>query len=339
MEGLYEKYLKGKNPIDREAIMKDLYCNFSNRCPEYVVGGLLSAFDLALWDITGKAFHQPVYNLLGGRFRDKIRNYSYIYNFELPLKADHTINVWQNPERTVANALVMVENGFTAVKLDPIPRHMDNRSDGRYLNPYTPSLETYRVADRVIAALRKAVGEKVDIILGVHGQMTTSAAIRLAKIMEPYDPLWFEEPVPPENAKEMAKVSRATSIPVASGERLNTIFEFGRCIEEGAVSIVQPDLGTCGGISECKKISALAETHYAQVAPHVWGGPIITAAGIQMAAYMPNFLIHESLYKSGGFYDTLLEEPIVWKDGYFEISERPGLGYELNEEALEHYKA
>jgi L-alanine-DL-glutamate epimerase-like enolase superfamily enzyme len=157
--------------------------------------------------------------------------------------------------------------------------------------------------------------------------------------MEPYDPLWFEEPVPPENAKEMAKVSRATSIPVASGERLNSIFEFGRCIEEGAVSIVQPDLGTCGGISECKKISALAETHYAQVAPHVWGGPIITAAGIQMAAYMPNFLIHESLYKSGGFYDPLLDEPIIWKDGYFEISERPGLGYELNEEALEHYKA
>ncbi|MDF2524571.1 MAG: isomerase [Clostridiales bacterium] len=345
MEGLFDRYLKGREPLEREAIFKDLYGTFSNRTPQYIIGGLFSAFDLALWDIGGKICNQPIYNLIGGKFRDRIKTYSYIYDYSEGGGAGYgktgtgLWEVWLDPEKAVENALIMVDEGFKAIKIDPIPRNIDNRADARYQNPFTPTLEEYRTADKVLNAVRKAVGDKVEIILGVHGQMTTSAAIRFAKVIEPYDPLWYEEPIPPENSKEMAKVAKSTFVPISAGERLNTVFQFHQLLEDGAASIVQPDLGTCGGITECKKIADVAEAYFAHVAPHVWGGPIITAAAIQMDVTMPNFLIQESIYKSGDFFSEILKEPIQWKDGCFEIPTAPGLGIDMNDEAIKFYEA
>ena len=343
MQGLFDRYLAGRDPMRREAILKDLYGSFANRCPDYIVGGLFSAFDTALWDIAGKVCNQPIYNLLGGKFREKIWCYSYIYDFDggsgFVGNGTGLWDVWLDPERTVDNALFMVNEGFTALKIDPIPRHKGNRADARYENPFTPDRKDYRVAEKVLDALRSAVGDSVEIILGVHGQMTTSAAIRFAKIAEPYDPLWYEEPVPPGNTKEMAKVRQSTTIPVSAGERLSTVLAFNQLLEDGAASVVQPDLGTCGGVTECKKIADVAEAYFAQVAPHVWGGPIITAAALQMDAFMPNFLIQESIYKSGDFFAEIMKEPFHWENSYLDIPEGPGLGIDMNEEALEFHRA
>ena len=161
--------------------------------------------------------------------------------------------------------------------------------------------------------------------------MTTSSAIRLARRLEPFDPLWFEEPVPPENTVEMARVARHTSIPVASGERLATKYEFARLLQDQAAAILQPALGRVGGILEAKKIAGMAETHYAQIAPHLYCGPIEAAANIQIATCSPNFLIQESIETFGGFHAEILTNPLVWQDGRIVPPTEPGLGVELDE--------
>jgi 2-dehydro-3-deoxyphosphogalactonate aldolase len=167
--------------------------------------------------------------------------------------------------------------------------------------------------------------------------MTTSSAIRLAKRLEKFDPLWFEEPVPPENVEEMARVARSTSIPIATGERLATKYEFARLLEKQAASILQMALGRVGGILEAKKIAGMAEAHYAHIAPHLYCGPIEGAANIQIDTCSPNFLIQEGIETWGGFHAEILKEPITWQEGYIIPPTKPGLGVALNEEvAAEH---
>jgi len=200
------------------------------------------------------------------------------------------------------------------------------------------TLDQYEQVEAIVGAIRDAVGTKADILIGTHGQITTASAIRLAKVLEPFKPLWFEEPVPPENTKEMAKVARSTSIPIATGERLTTMFDFLRLLEDGAATFLQPDLGACGGITECKKIASVAEAYYAQMAPHVWGGPLITAAALHIDASIPNFLIQESIFKGGGFFDELLVEPFVWENGYYTVPKSPGLGVDLNMDVVKKYE-
>jgi L-alanine-DL-glutamate epimerase-like enolase superfamily enzyme len=181
------------------------------------------------------------------------------------------------------------------------------------------------------------VGYKADLLVGTHGQFTTSGAIRLAKHLEAYDPLWFEEPVPPEMPEQMALVARATRIPIATGERLTTKYEFARVLAAGAANILQLNLGRVGGLLEAKKVAALAEVHYAQIAPHLYCGPVVGAANIQIAACSPNFLILESIQQWGGFHAQILKTPIQWEDGFVIPPRAPGLGVELNEAvALAH---
>ncbi len=346
MEEIFETHLKGQNPLDRERLSKTVYSALSCRHTEYFTQGLVSAIDVALWDIAGKVCNQPVYNLLGGVFREKVRNYTYIYNIKTggPVRSD-----WFDPKWIAENAAYLVEEGFTGVKLDPVPMtHFEPPLTpeeartvgygGAYRNPFNMTLEQYAKVEETIGALRDAIGNKADILIGTHGQITTASAIRLAKVLEPFRPLWFEEPVPPENTKEMAKVARSTSIPIATGERLSTVFDFTRILEDGAAVYLQPDLGSCGGISECKKIAAVAEGYYAQMAPHVWGGPVITAAALQIAASVPNFLILESIYKGGGYFDEIIVEPFVWEDGYYALPKSPGIGVDLNMKVVEKYK-
>ena len=349
MEEIFDAHLKGEDPLNRERLAKTVYTAVSSRHTEYSTQGLVSAIDLALWDIAGKVSGQPVYNLLGGVFREKVRSYTYVFNFKT---GGSERSNWFDPKWVAENALYLVEEGFTGLKLDPVPMvyfeppltDRDNedsmrlRYRGAYRNPFNMSLEHYKGVEEVVGALRDAVGTKADILIGTHGQITTASAIRLAKILEPFDPLWFEEPVPPENTKEMAKVARSTTIPIATGERLTTVFDFTRLLEDGAAMYLQPDLGSCGGISECKKIAAVAEGYYAQMAPHVWGGPVITAAALQIDASIPNFLIQESIYKGGGFFSDLLVEPLVWENGYYILPKSPGLGIDLNTAVMEKFK-
>jgi 2-dehydro-3-deoxyphosphogalactonate aldolase len=198
-------------------------------------------------------------------------------------------------------------------------------------------LEVLENSEKYIRKVREAVGNQCDLLFGTHGQMTASGAIRLAKRLEKYDPLWFEEPVPPENLEEMAKVARSTSIPVATGERLATKYEFAKLLEKQAASILQMALGRVGGILEAKKIAGMAEAYYAQIAPHLYCGPIEGAANIQIDTCSPNFLIQESIKTWGGFHAEILKEPIKWEEGYIIPPTRPGLGVELNEAvAAEH---
>ena len=177
------------------------------------------------------------------------------------------------------------------------------------------------------------MGTKADLLFGTHGQFTASGAIRLAKRLEPYDPLWFEEPTPPEMPEEMALVARATSIPIATGERLTTKYEFARVLECRAASILQMALGRVGGILEAKKIAGMAEAHYAQIAPHLYCGPG-RGRGQHPASppRCPNFLILESIETWGGFHAEILKKPIRWEEGYVIPPTEPGLGIELNEE-------
>ena len=237
-------------------------------------------------------------------------------------------HVYNDPDMAAEAAVACVEQGFDAVKFDPA-------------GPYTiydghmPRLEDIELSANMCKAVREAVGSRADILFGTHGQFTAGGAIRLAKAIEPYDPLWFEEPVPPDMPEVMAQVARATSIPVATGERLTTRFEFGRVIENRAASILQPDLGRSGGIFETKKIAAHAETFHIQIAPHCYCGPIVGAANIQLAVTLPNFLILESIKTWDGFHGELLKKKIEWQDGHVIPSEEPGLGVELDESVCE----
>jgi len=185
--------------------------------------------------------------------------------------------------------------------------------------------------ENFVKKVRQAVGGKCDLLFGTHGQMTTSSAIRLAKRLEKFDPLWFEEPVPPENMQEMARVASSTSIPIATGERLAGKYEFARLLGLQAASILQMALGRVGGILEAKKIAGMAEAHYTQIAPHLYCGPIEGAANIQIDTCSPNFLIQEGIQTWGGFHAEILKEPVQWEDGYIIPSTKPGLGVELDE--------
>jgi 2-dehydro-3-deoxyphosphogalactonate aldolase len=233
--------------------------------------------------------------------------------------------VYSDPDAAAARALEYVEQGFTAVKFDPA---------GPYsvFDPRQLSLGDLDRSERFVKAIREAVGSRADLLFGTHGQLTTSGAIRLARRLEPYDPLWFEEPTPPENPREMARVARQTSIPIATGERLTTKYEFARVLENQAASILQMALGRVGGLLEAKKIAGMAEAHYAQIAPHLYCGPIEAAANIQLAACSPNFLILECIKTFGGFHAEILDAPLQWEDGSIIPPTAPGIGVSLNEE-------
>ncbi|MCZ6854283.1 MAG: mandelate racemase/muconate lactonizing enzyme family protein [Gammaproteobacteria bacterium] len=324
-----ETYVIDSDPFQIEKLWRVVYYGEGyerlqhHQHPDHTVVGVLSAFEMACWDIVGKAVNQPVYNLLGGRYHERLRSYTYLYG-----EPGDTVNPHTDPEQAGIKAAACVEQGFTAVKFDPIIDVMGS------LDPREPPLDRLDNAEAVVRSVREAVGGKCDILIGTHGQTTTSGAIRLARRLEQFDPLWFEEPVPPENVDEMARVAAATTIPVATGERLATKYEFRELLEKQAAAILQMALGRVGGILEAKKIAGMAEAYYAQIAPHLYCGPIEAAANIQLDTCSPNFLIQESIGTFGGFHAEILKEPIQWEDGYIIPPSKPGLGVELDEEVV-----
>lgn len=315
-----DRHLIGESPFQIERFWRSAYSRGFTQRPDVSLLGAISALEMACWDIVGKTLEQPVYNLLGGQVHERLRSYTYLY----PESGDAT-DVYVDADLAASRAAQYVERGFTALKFDPA---------GPYtvMGGHQPSLQRIELSVQFVRAIREAVGTTADIIFGTHGQFTSSGAIRLARQLEPYDPLWLEEPTPPDDLEGMAKVAAQTSIPIATGERLTTKAEFARVLEAGAATILQPNLGRAGGLLEGKKIATIAEAHNAQLAPHLYCGPIVGAANIQVAACSPNFLVLEGIGEWGGFGADLLKTPIRWEDGYVIPPTTPGLGVELDED-------
>ena len=292
--------------------------NYAPR-PDASLVATLSALEIACLDIAGKACGLPIHDFLGGKTRARLRAYTYLY----PEAGDKTC-VYADPAQAARRAADCRDLGFTAVKFDPLDKY--GAFDPRQLR--LAEISRARLFAREI---RAAVGDDCDLLFGSHGQMTAAAAIRLARELEPFLPLWFEEPTPPECPAAAAAVARATSIPIATGERLSTAHDFARVLDCGAAAILQPNLGRVGGIGEAKKIAALAEMRHAQIAPHLYCGPIAAAANIQLAAAIPNFLILESIKTMDGFCGEILKTPLRWEKGDIVVPDAPGLGVELDE--------
>jgi 2-dehydro-3-deoxyphosphogalactonate aldolase len=317
---VFERTVAGTDPFRIETLWRRTYASGYTARPDVSLVGVLSGIEIACWDIVGKAVGKPVHELLGGRVHERLRSYTYLY-----VEPGDATDVYTDPSLAAERAAAYADRGFTALKFDPA---------GAYsaFDPRQPDLEALDRSEAYVAAIREAVGSRCDLLFGTHGQFTAPGAIRLARRLERFDPLWFEEPVPPDAPEEMAAVARATSIPIATGERLTTKHEFARVLATGAARILQPNLGRAGGILEGKKVAALAEAHDAQIAPHLYCGPVVGAANIQLAACSPNFLVLEGILDWGGFHAELLRRPIAWEDGYVIVPTEPGLGIELDED-------
>jgi galactonate dehydratase len=317
---VFDRYCKGENPENIERMFRRAYSSGFTQRPDPTVMGAFSGLEIACWDILGKARDRPVWALLGGMMNEKLRAYTYLYPLPHHTKADF----WTSPEMTAESALAAVDQGFTAIKLDPA-------------GPYTmrgghqPGMRDIDLCDRMLGAVRAAIGTRADILLGTHGQFTPSGAIRLGAAMELHQPLWFEEPIPPDDISGMAEVARAVRIPVATGERLSTKAEFGAVLRAGAASILQPALGRAGGIWEVKKIAAMAEVFGAQLAPHLYAGPVEWAANIHLAASIPNLLMIECIQTGGEFHLPLIGHSLRVENGFVTPPDAPGLGIAFDE--------
>lgn len=327
-EDMFARHFDGGDPHRIEALWRKVYgAGFTLR-PDVTVSGVFSGLEMACWDIVGKAAGQPVHALLGGAVHDRLRSYTYIYPPAGDVYPDPDApNVYNDPDLAAEAAAALVAQGFTALKFDPA-------------GPYTiwgghqPRLSDIDLGANMCRAIRETVGTKADLLFGTHGQFTVSGAKRMARALEPFDPLWFEEPLPPENPADMAEVARFTSIPVATGERLCTRTEFARVLEAGAASILQMNCGRVGGILEARKIAAMAETRQVQIAPHLYCGPVVAAANIQLAMFSPNFLLLESIGRFEAPYMDAVEASFRWEDGYVLPSTEPGLGIALKDDVI-----
>ena len=320
LETMCEEFVVGQSPFDVEKLWQRIYgTRHDYRHPSLYATPAISAIEMALWDLVGKATGQPIYNLLGGQYHDKLRAYAY-----MPAEG-----IWENPEKAGEVAAKLVEEGNTACKIDPFMP--------LFPLPRDIPLKDLKHAARIFRAIRDAVGDELEIGIGTHGQFSTSGAIRAAKVLEEFHPFWFEEPVPPENVDEMARVARQTSIPIATGERLVTKYEFAQILNKQAAGIIQLDVGQCGGILESKKIAGMAEAHFAMIAPHMYVGPIAAAAAVHVDTSSPNFLIQE--YNGDSLHNDIFIDPIRFHQGFITPPTAPGLGLELNEEVVANHRA
>ena len=309
-----KEYLVGKNPLDIEkhwhAIYRDAYWRGGP-----VLMSALSAVEMALWDILGKSLNVPVYQLLGGKVNDKVRIY---------------VNGWfagaKEPEEFGAKAKEAVKRGVTAMKWDPFGKN--------YLNISNAELDK---ALRNVAAVREAVGNEVDLLIEGHGRFNIATGIKIAKELEQFKPMFFEEPVPPDNLDALKAVRDKSPVAISAGERLYTRWDYKQMFDLMAADYIQPDISHAGGIMELKKIAAEAECRYIPFAPHNPSGPVANAATLQLAATCPNFEILEIMYSDVEWRKDVTNESLEYQDGYMTIPDKPGLGIEINEEeCLKH---
>ena len=309
-------WILGDDPRDIERLWATMYQGL--RFPPGSVGlAAISGIEHTLWDISAKALGLPVYRLLGGRVRDRVRVYQGCTG--------------PTPEAAAEKALALVEEyGYTAFKMSPFP-------PDDHLRPWN---EVLREGPRHMAAVREAVGDDVDIGLDVHAKvLEPMRALELARAVEPYNPFFFEEPIRPEGIREMAWLRRRSPIPIATGEALYAKFQFNDLVRQQAADIIQPDVCVCGGLMEMKKIAAIAEGHDVVVAPHNPMGPLAGAINLHFAASTTNFLVLEYRVHDKGRWREFVKAPWTPVDGHLAIPETPGWGLEIDEDALDRYPA
>lgn len=312
------RYLIGRNPFDIKHFSRIIYNDFAGRRGSMDLYCALSGIEQALWDIIGKKLCVPVYNLLGGRCRPKIRVYA---------------NGWYGDAKTqeeyADRAVQTVKKGFNALKFDPFPgpwRLYINKKDEK------KAIEN-------VGAVREAVGPNVDLLIEVHRRLAPMHAIRVAHKIKKYEPYWYEEPVPSENISALAEVKNNIDIPVVTGEAIYTKLGFRDVLEQRSVDIINPDVCNCGGILELKEIAAMAEPSYIAVSPHNYNSTTIgLAATVQVSACITNFLITEYFVNFEKMGNKIAVEPFNVKNGYIELPKKPGLGIELKEEFLHEHK-
>ncbi len=309
----FEQWLIGRDPRDVEALWQLM--TIGSRFPVgTIISAAISGIEHALWDIAGKAAGLPVYRLLGGKCRHKIRVYGW-------LRSD-------TPEERADDALKLLEKyRFTALKMNPLPRNFVD----------LPWNVVLRGVEARVAAVREAIGDEVDLALDPHARIFEPAkALDLCHVVAPYRPLFVEEALRPEHFSGFAKLSRKADVPLATGESFYTKHQFRLLLEQEAIDIIQPDM-CLTGVVETKKIAALAEAHYVNVAPHNPCSPVATAVNVHVAASIHNFLILEYLPDDNPDRRALVDEPLQLVDGYLQIPEKPGLGIDLNEEVFSKY--
>lgn len=309
-----KRYLIGRDPFNIKHFTRMVYDDFAGRRGAMDLYCALSGIEQALWDIVGKKLGTPVYNLLGGACRDKIRVYA---------------NGWYGgaraPEEYAERAVATLARGFDALKFDPFP--------GPWRLFVDRKTEAAAVAN--LRAVREAVGPDVALLIEVHRRLAPMHAIRVSRMMEEFDPYWYEEPVPSENVPALAEVRQRTRIPVVTGEALYTKAAFREVFEQRAADFINPDVCNCGGILELKEIAAMAEPYYVAVSPHNYNSTTVgLAATIQASACMPNFVITEYFVNFQETGNEISRQPFVVEDGYIPLPTSPGLGLELDEGEL-----
>jgi len=309
------RYVLGEDPFNIERLVQRLFREDYARAGETTMTGI-ALIEMACWDIVGKATHQPVYRLLGGAVRDKIKAY-----------ANGWYTVERTPEEFHAAAKQVIAKGYRALKFDPFGAGL-----------YELTTDAKHTAIELVEAVRDAVGPDVEILIEMHGRFNPPTAIEMARELAPFKPGWYEEPVPPENLPTLKKVAQAIAplgVPVATGERIHTLHEYRELFELQAADIIQPDLTHCGGILNTKKVATWADAYYMLIAPHNVGGPVSTAAALHLGACTPNFKIQEYFNDFADPYvkqvATGLPEVV---DGYFALPTGPGLGVTVNEDAI-----
>lgn len=309
-----KEYLVGKNPLDIESHWHSIYRDAYWRGGAVLMSAL-SAVEMALWDILGKHLGTPVYQLLGGKVNDEVRIY---------------VNGWfsgaKTPEEFGEKAKTAVQRGIMAMKWDPFGK--------AYLNISNRELDT---ALECVAEVRSAVGDSVDLLIEGHGRFNIPTAIKIAKELEQFGPMFFEEPVPPDSLDALKEVRDKSPVAIAAGERLYTRWDYRKMFDLMAADYIQPDISHAGGIMELKKIAAEAESRYIPFAPHNPSGPVANAATLQLAASCPNFCILEIMYSDVEYRKDITTESLEYKDGFMKIPDRPGLGIEINEEECAKY--
>lgn len=306
--------LIGKDPRNIEALCQDMYRGSYWRVGPVLMSAI-SGIEMALWDILGKSLGVPVYQLLGGKVRDKVKIYA---------------NAWFPGAKTIEDFALAAKKtkalGVKAIKWDPFGKN--------YMD--MPAAELTKALE-CVAAVRDAVGPDMDLLIEAHGRFNVPTALTIARELEEFKPKFFEEPVPPDNLDALAYVNNHVNIPIAAGERLYGVSDFAKLLERNAVEYCQPDISHAGGILELKKISAMAQAKLVSFAPHNPSGPFANAASLQLAACSPNFEILETMITDIDWRKDLTNEDLRYEDGYLYIPDKPGLGIELNEEAaLEH---
>ena len=313
------RYLVGRSPFDIKHFTFVAYTDFGAKRGSMDLFSAISGVEQALWDVVGKALGQPVYNLLGGPVRTRLRVYA---------------NGWaegrSKPEAVAEQARAVTKKGFTALKFDPFPgpwrAHIDRRQE--------------ELAVAQVREVRDAVGEDVDILVEVHRRLAPSNAIRVARAMEPYRPFWFEEPVSVRDLGGLIEAKREIRLPVVTGEELYTKTEFAPVIERRAADILNPDVCNCGGILEIREIGAMAETAHIAMSPHNYNSTTVgLAATLHASAGMPNFLITEYFVNFEAVGAEVARPAAQVHDGFIELSTAPGLGIDLDEAALARYPA